>query len=122
MPIAGKIYPTKIGELDHLDLQYYDENPRVYTALGVAQNAPDQKEIENFLQSETHVKKLSREIISQGGNTEKVVVRDKSFIVLEGNSRLAAFRLIKGKEKFEKIRCEVLPSEIEEDHIFAYLS
>ncbi len=120
MPISQKEYPTKVGKLDHAMLRYYPDNPRIYTAIRQTGDSPDQDSIQEYLQSLPHVQKLKKEIVDQGGNQEEIIVRDKSFEVLEGNSRLAAFRDLKGLG-YQQIRCTVLPENISDDHIFVLL-
>lgn len=41
-----------------------------------------------------HVKQLRVSIESNGGLIDPLIVRDGDFMVLEGNSRLAAYRLL----------------------------
>lgn len=121
MIIDKKDFPTKIGELAQADLNFYIENPRVYTAIYDAGDNPDQKTIQDHMCELPHVQKLKRDIVYHEGLLEAIIVRDKYFDVLEGNSRLAAYRLLKGKRKYQKIRCIVLPSDIHDNYIFAYL-
>jgi hypothetical protein len=119
MPIAKKEYKTKIGKFDHRLLKYYEDNPRIYTAIREA-GTPDQDSIQDHLQSLPHVQKLKKDIETQGGNQEAIIVRDHTFEVLEGNSRLAAFRDLPGV-KFQQINCVFLPEEITEKHVFILL-
>jgi hypothetical protein len=50
-------------------------------------------------------------------------VRDGDFTVLEGNSRLAAYRLLCAHDpvKWGKVRCKILPADISDSAIFALL-
>lgn len=121
MSIDGKEFPTKIGELDQSELKFYPDNPRVYTSIYDAGDEPDQKTIEEHMCVLPHVAKLKREIAHHQGLLDPVIVRDKTFDVLEGNSRLAAYRLLRGKRKYQKMRCVILPADIHENYIFAYL-
>ena len=119
--IEGTVFPTKIGELDHADLNFYIENPRVYTAIYSEGKDPEQSTVQSHMCNLSHVSKLKNQIIHHKGLLEPIIVRDKTFDVLEGNSRLAAYRLLKGKREYQKMRCIVLPSDIPEKYIFAYL-
>ncbi len=119
--ISGTEYPTKIGDIDHRELTFYTENPRIYTKLNPNISTPEQDEIEKLLIKQKHVKKLVTDIVQHGGNIEPIIVRDKTFEVLEGNSRLAAYRKLQGDPKFHLIKCEVLPYGITDEHILAFL-
>ena len=52
-----------------------------------------------------------------------VVKRNGDYVVLEGNSRLAAYRLLAEKDpvKWQKVRANILPEEISENEIFTLL-
>lgn len=52
-----------------------------------------------------------------------VVKRNGEYVVLEGNSRLAAYRLLAAKDpiKWQKVRVCILPEEITDGDIFTLL-
>ena len=54
---------------------------------------------------------------------DPLVVRDGDFTVLEGNSRLAAYRLLCAVDpvKWGKVRCKILPADISDSAIFTLL-
>ena len=108
--------------LDQVDLRYYAQNPRVYTMLGITDDSePSQEEIQKRLQSMEHVKELVQAIQAVGGLTEPIVVRDN--IVLEGNSRLAAYRKLyeRDPDLWSQIKCTIIPTETTDDDIFILL-
>ena len=121
MTIGGKVFQTKMGELSHSDLNFYVDNPRVYTAINAGGGDLDQDQIEKYMCEQPHVRGLRTQILDNKGLLEAIVVRDKIFDVLEGNSRLAAYRLMKGNREYQTLMCTVLPSDIDEDSIFAFL-
>ena len=120
----GKIdFEVELKELNQADLQFYPENPRVYSVLNSAGADLTQDEIEKHMCSLDHVKQLKISIESNGGLIDPLIVRDGDFTVLEGNSRLAAYRLLCANDpiKWGKVRCKILPADIEEKTIFALL-
>ena len=107
-------------ELNQADLRFYPENPRVYSALNSDGTAPSQEDIEEHMKRLDHVRELRDDIEANGGLMEEIIVRDGDFVVLEGNSRLAAYRLLCETQpvKWGKIKCKVLPNNIDEELIF----
>ena len=107
-------------ELNQVDLKFYPENPRVYSALNSDGSIPSQEDIEEHMQKQDHVRELRDDIEVNGGLMEPIIVRDGDFVVLEGNSRLAAYRMLAEKDaiKWNKIKCKLLPEDITEDLIF----
>lgn len=111
--------------LDQCQLLFYEENPRVYSILRTNGAVPTQKEIEEKLTSMDHVKQLRLSIEQNGGLIDPLMIvkRNGDYVVLEGNSRLAAYRLLAEKNpvKWQKVRANVLPEEISEKDIFTLL-
>lgn len=104
-------------------LKFYPANPRIYSLLVIDGQDPDQKEIEEQLSNMEHVRSLRVSIEANGGLLEPLIVRDGDYVVLEGNSRLAAYRLLAKKDpiKWSNIKCRLLPSNITDDAIFTLL-
>ena len=121
--IGKQEYTVELRELNQADLQFYPENPRVYSVLNLMDGDPTQEEIENYMCGLDHVKQLKVSIESNGGLIDPLVVRDGDFTVLEGNSRLAAYRLLCAVDpvKWGKVRCKLLPADISEEAIFTLL-
>lgn len=120
--ILGREFEVEEAERYIKELKYYPENPRVYSLLYArGGDEPSQEEIENLMFSRDHVKEL-KEDIRRNGLLDPIII--KGDIVLEGNSRLAAHRML-DKEgsslEWKTINCLVLPDDIEDTYIFALL-
>ena len=105
------------------DLKFWPENPRVYSALRLKLmgEEPTQKDIEEVMTSLDNVKRLRSSIKAVGGLTHPLFVRNG--VVIEGNSRLAAYRLLcrVDKIRWAKVRCNVLPEDMSDDLVFALI-
>ncbi len=123
LTIGKKDFEVELVELRQADLKFYPENPRVYSVLNNAGAEPTQEQIQEHMCSLDHVKQLKVSIESNGGLIDPLIVRAGDYTVLEGNSRLAAYRLLCENDpvKWGKVRCKLLPSDIGEDTIFALL-
>lgn len=121
--LKGKDIPTDTREIDQKKLQFYVDNPRTYSLVRSDGRTPDQDEICKQLQGFEHVKELVHDISANGGLIDPLIVRDGDLVVLEGNSRLAAYRHLALKDplKWNKVRCVVLPANIDEKIVFALL-
>lgn len=110
-------------ELKVDELKFWPENPRVYSALRqkLLGEEPTQKDIEEVMTSLDNVKRLRSSIKAFGGLTHPLFVRNG--VVIEGNSRLAAYRLLcrVDKIKWAKVRCNVLPDDMSDDLVFALI-
>jgi hypothetical protein len=126
MTIGKKTFDVEEMELNHFELKYYPQNPRIFSLLSwdeATEAEPSQLEIENQLVEMDHVKQLAQSIKANGGLIDPLIVRGGDNIVLEGNSRLAAYRLLSKKEpiNWDFVKCKVLPKTITDDAIFALL-
>lgn len=114
---------VKTGYLPHTALLFYAENPRIYSMVWKDNGAePSQEEIFDALSKTEHVREnLVPSIKSNGGLIEPVLVRNN--VVLEGNSRLAAYRVLAQKDPktWERIRVRVLPDTISDSEVFSLL-
>ena len=121
--IRDNIIPIVTRDVNQSKLKYYPDNPRIYTAVRKQVEHPDQEEIEKRLLEMEHVRELIRDIQQHGGLIDPLIVLDGSFEVLEGNSRLAAYRHLFTKDpiKWGKVRCTFLPANIDKQLIFALL-
>lgn len=122
MTIGNKQVNVVETELKQSELLFYPENPRVYNALhGIVGDNPSQEEIQRHMQSLDNVKLLKLSIEANGGLLEPIIVRKN--IVLEGNSRLAAYRLLAKKDpiKWGKIKANVMPDDTPEELVVALL-
>ena len=123
LTIGKNDYVVRLEELNQVDLKFYPENPRVYSILNIDGTEPSQDEIEEYMCAQDHVKQLKESIKSNGGLIDPVIVRDGDYVVLEGNSRLAAYRLLEREDPVQwgKIKCKILPADISDSAIFALL-
>jgi len=121
--LRNKKIPVRIAELPQGDLKFYLENPRLYSLAREDGQEPTQEEVEDILASMDHVKQLVQSIKDNGGLIDPVFVQGGSNIVLEGNSRLAAYRILAKQDpiKWGQIRAKVLPADIGEAEIFSLL-
>tara|TARA_B100000315_G_C14540735_1_gene570744 strand:+ start:375 stop:1343 length:969 start_codon:yes stop_codon:yes gene_type:complete len=123
IPIGNRKIPSEYKTIPHADLEFYVENPRVHSLLMSEDTDPTQEDIENALIKMPHVLQLKKEIEQFGGLAEPVYVKDgKTKIVLEGNSRLAAYRLLSKEDplKWNKMRCQLL-KDIKDSEVFQLL-
>lgn len=123
MTLGKKEFEVEVCELNQADLKFYIENPRIYSIVNINGVEPSQEDIEEQLCNMDHVKQLKLSIESNGGLIDPLIVRNGDFTVLEGNSRLAAYRLLCSKDpiKWGKIKCKLLPENIDDAAIFALL-
>ena len=123
LTIGKKVFDVKIGELNQADLHFYVDNPRVYSVLRASGDDPSQQEIEELMVDMDHVKQLKQSIETNGGLIDPLIVRDGDYVVLEGNSRLAAYRLLCRTDpvKWGKVKCTILPADIDDSSIFTLL-
>lgn len=121
--IRGVEVPVRILTIPQANLQFFVDNPRVYSILRSDGLEPSQEDIERKLLEMDHVKSLIQDIKLDGGLTDPVIVRAGSFEVLEGNSRLAAYRALAKIDplKWASMKCRVLPEDLDESLIFALL-
>ena len=115
--------PVRVGVFKQADLLFYPDNPRVYSIVRADENEPSQRQIETRLGAMDHVKQLVQSIRANGGLTDPLIVRDRDFVVLEGNSRLAAYRILARNDpiRWGQVKVKLLPGDIGEDMVFALL-
>ena len=123
--IGKKEFEVEERIINQDKLLFYEENPRIYSILQSNDEPTTQEGIEKILSGMDHVKQLRTSIEQNGGLIDPLIVieRDNNYIVLEGNSRLAAYRILSQKDvyKWKDVRCCVLPSTISDDDIFTLL-
>lgn len=116
--IMGQDIPAQHDSIDINQLLFLPDNPRVYAAIREMQDFDDlttdekQQRIYEHLLREPSVKNLIPEIQRDGGLQEPIVVRHDTRQVIEGNSRLAAYRKLHegGDSQWASIRCIVVTS------------
>lgn len=122
--ISGNEIPVITKVLPQETLRFFVENPRVYSVLRTdGAIEPSQDEIQAKLLEMEHVKELIQDIRRNGGLIDPIFVRDRTFEVLEGNSRLAAYRHLAKLNaiKWGQIKVRLLPENIDEKLVFALL-
>lgn len=123
--LKGREVPITRKMLEHMNLRYYPENPRVYSIVHRnGDDEPDQEIIEHELQKMDHVKQLVQAIKQNGGLTDPLLVRGIDRVVLEGNSRLAAYRLLSKNNPVQwgQVKCDVIEVEIDDVEVTTLLS
>jgi hypothetical protein len=123
LTILGTDVPTRTEFLPQQKLRFFPDNPRVYSVVRANGRQATQEEIEQQLGELEHVRELREDIKRNGGLLEPLVVRGGSLEVLEGNSRLAAYRQLASKDpiKWGTVKCTVLPADVDEALVFALL-
>jgi hypothetical protein len=116
--------PVTMTSLLQTSLKFFPENPRIYSLVRSDGKEPTQPQIYERLLEQEHVKQLIQDIRRNGGLIEPLLVRDGTMEVLEGNSRLAAYRYLAKTDNpinWSKVKCTVLPATVDESLIFAIL-
>ena len=124
LTIRNKEIPVTVRFLEQSKLRFFAENPRVYSVLRIGGGKePNQEEIQEHLLEMDHVKSLIQDIRANGGLIDPIIVKAGTLEVLEGNSRLAAYRALAKVDpvKWGFIRCTVLPENIDDGLVFALL-
>ena len=123
--LRRKVIPVLACSLPQAELRFYAENPRIYSTLWdqmLDGDEPTQEDIFRVLSKGDHVREtLVPSIRNNGGLIDPILVRNG--VVLEGNSRLAAYRLLaqSDAEKWKFVRARVLSSEISDSEVFSLL-
>lgn len=121
--IKTRKIPAQNRDIDQRKLRFWSDNPRVYSLLDRTGEDPGQDTIlERMLQLD-HVKELKGDIEKNGGLIDPLIVRDGDMVVLEGNSRLAAYRALEQAQpgRWTHIRCRVLPENLDDAAVYAML-
>ena len=121
--IRKKRIPTQTLDLPIDKLSFWSDNPRVYSLLDRSAAEPDQQAIYISMLGLEHVRTLQTDIAENGGLIDPIIVRDGDYVVIEGNSRLAAYRFLASKDpsSWSKIRAKVLPADISDADVYAML-
>ncbi|MYB77240.1 MAG: hypothetical protein F4X83_09120, partial [Chloroflexi bacterium] len=116
--IMGETVPASRERKSIDELHFLPDNPRVYAAIREMSDFPDltpeekQVRIYERMLEEPSVKNLIPEIKRDKGLQEPIIVRWDTQQVIEGNSRLAAYRKLRDEdpeeEKWAEISCLVV--------------
>ena len=123
LTISKREIPVRAGVMRQANLKFFPENPRIYSFITADGRTPSQDEIELKLRDMEHVRQLVQSIRANGGLTDPLLVRDGDFVVLEGNSRLAAYRILcqKNPVQWGLVKVKLLPEDIQDDVVFSLL-
>lgn len=122
--LGKKKFRCAVQMLDIDQLRFSTDNPRLCCAFDEnPDEPPSQSQIEDFLSQLDHVAQLKISIERNGGIIEPLYVKDGDFVVLEGNSRLAACRALhrENPDICQKLPCRVLPANIDDEAVFILL-
>lgn len=121
--IGGREVQVRHTVVPQAELRFYEDNPRIYSIVRRDTGRPSQSEIERRLSDMDHVKQLFQSIKANGGLIDPLIVRDGDYVVLEGNSRLAAYRKLAESDplKWGMVKVTFLPSDVSERLVFALL-
>lgn len=121
--LRGREIELTVGFVDQMLLRFYAENPRIYSSIWRDEgHEPTQQEIFDVLSRRENVREvLLPSIRANGGLIEPLLVRGN--VVLEGNSRLAAYRLLaqNDAERWRRVRVRKLPDTISDADVFSLL-
>lgn len=120
--IDGKEIVAEEKDINQSNLLFYKDNPRIKTLVETTLGEdPSQADIERLMKSLDSVKTLRQSILANDGLLEPIIVKDN--VVLEGNSRLAAYRMLASLDpiKWGKIRAPILPSDVSDSQVFSML-
>ena len=121
--IRQKRIPAVSRDIPHGELKFWPDNPRVYSLLDRNMSEPDQDDIYRSMLKLEHVRTLRQDISDNGGLIDPIIVRGGELVVIEGNSRLAAYRSLAEKDpnKWHLVRCRELPADISDADVYAML-
>ena len=108
-------------------IRYLPDNPRVYSLISVEERKLPYDELQEIIHQkmiqEENTKNLVGRIKFHGGLTEDIFVRADTNEVVEGNSRLAAYRLLQKEDphKWKEIACKVV-STLTDEQQTSYLA
>ena len=123
--IGKKEFTLETVMMDQMDLRFYPENPRIHSLVYADNPNPSQEYIQEILCKKEHVRSLRDSIVTNGGLIEPVIVRkvNGEYIVLEGNSRLAAYRMLAENApiKWKQMKCNIFVEDITDSEVFILL-
>ncbi len=124
--ILKSAIPVSSDYLPIYNLKFLPDNPRVYACTYARPDFEDltedeqQKYIFDKLCQEPSVKNLKPDIKLHGGLIENILVRHDTNHVIEGNSRLAVFRLLNDEQpegEWDYIPCDIVSSLSEREQV-----
>lgn len=121
--VGSVIYELDNKAIPHTELYYFIDNPRVYSLFDRSKSNPTQDEMEQQLFECDDVRELKDSIEKNGGLIDPIIVRPNDMVVVEGNRRLAAYRMLsrKNPDKWKMISVNILPDDMPDSAIFSYI-
>ena len=112
------------GDYDVQELKFWADNQKFIQAFIKKLILLDQSLIEDVMTNKESTKKLALDIEKEGGLIEAVVVLGDSKEVIEGNRRLAAYKILNRKDpvKWAKIKVKVIVDKVEDSEVNSFLS
>ena len=99
-PICGRAVPYSDDVIDIDELRFWDANPRVYAAVrGLpewpqADSVRQQQLIAECMETQESTRNVLEGLKLHEGQQEPLIVDRRGIVVIEGNSRLAALRIL----------------------------
>ena len=124
--LLGKSVECVEGCKDIDTLKFLKDNPRVYAVThgrsDFEQKTDEEQQdiIFEMLKIEPSVRNLVPEIKRHGGLIEPILVRLDRMEVIEGNSRLAAYRMLRDKDRggdWDMIQCHLISALTDEQQV-----
>ncbi len=121
--IRGKLIPVRLCTMKQAELKFFIDNPRIYSVVHEEGKDTTQEEIEEILKKQDHVRELKESIKANNGLIEHLFVKERTLEVVEGNRRLAAYRLLfqENPLKWSEVKCALLPSDLDESLMNSFL-
>jgi len=120
--ISGIRIPCRNEQKNIHDLEYFSDNPRIASIIEKHDGKVTQEVIHDKLWDRNETHKLQTRIREDGGLIHPVLVHDKE--VIEGNTRLCAYRELYKQTKNEKwlyINCRILDTSIDKKQLYRLL-
>jgi hypothetical protein len=123
LSVQGREIPFEFKEFSIYDLRYYHANPRINYIISMHDGEVTQEVIEQKLLVLDTTKDLLKDIEDNQGLIEEVLVLNNE--VVEGNTRLAAYRQLARKHpddpRWKRIPAKVLSSDTQVHELFFIL-
>ncbi len=129
--ISNSEIPVSDDYIDIHTLKFLKDNPRVYTCThgkrGFAGLAEEEQQefIYSELKKQKSVENLRPDVERNGGLMESILIRKDTHEVIEGNSRLAVYRMLNEKDPdndlWQLIPCDIV-SGLSDEQMAAFLS
>ncbi|MDR2595700.1 MAG: hypothetical protein LBC76_00110 [Treponema sp.] len=122
--VQGRAITYEIKDVDINEVQYYPENPRInYIISSYPKNEITQDLIQNELLKLDQTRERIKDLEENKGLIDEIYILNKK--VIEGNTRLCAFRILSKKypndKRWETIKARILQDNVSEEELFYIL-